>query len=233
MKVLVLCGGLGTRMRPLTDKLPKPMLSVNDRPLLHHLVELCKKNRLREIIFATHYLSQKIIDYFGDGEKFGVKIKYSHEDKPLGSAGAIKNAEKELTEDFMVLNGDTFNTMNLSKMIKYHQQKGGWGAIAVHPTTHPEDSDLVLYNRKHQVYFFGRDKKVVSKTNIGNAGVFIFKQAVVDFIPSNTFFSIEKDLIPTLLSEKKPIFAYYTEDYLKDIGTQERYKEVDTYVKSL
>lgn len=233
MKVLILCGGFGTRLKPITEKVPKPMILLNGKPILFYLIQICQKNGFKDFIFATHYLSQKIINFFGNGKDFGVKIKYFCEKKPLGSAGAIKNAEKDLSNNFMVINGDTFIKVNLRKIVKFHHQKNGLGTLVVHRTSHPKDSDLVLFDKNKKIIFFGRNSFITKKTNLGNAGIFVFKKEIIKFIPKNKFYSIEKNLLPKLIKNKKEIYAYYTNEYIKDIGTFERLKEVEKHLKNL
>ncbi|MCJ7509172.1 MAG: sugar phosphate nucleotidyltransferase, partial [candidate division Zixibacteria bacterium] len=116
MQALILCGGLGKRLRPLTRKIPKSMLPVAGKPFLEYLIKLLKQNGIKEIILCTGYLHNKLKDYFGDGEKFGVNIQYSREHFPLGTGGAIKNAEKLIKSRFFVLNGDSYINLNLKSL---------------------------------------------------------------------------------------------------------------------
>lgn len=234
MKSFILSAGSGARLQPLTHRLPKVMVEVGGKPVLEHLILLCKQYGVNEVIINLHHLPEKITAYFGDGSKWGVSIAYSHEKKLMGSAGALKRAEHLLAgETFFVLNGDVLTNVDLRDMLAFHRRKGGSGTIFVHKTNHPYDSDLVEYEKDFLVRRFFRIKPSQTSAKEGNSvqhvsktGTHIFEPRVLDFIPDGEEYSLEKQLIPDLLKKAEKLYAYYSDAYSKDMGTPERLEQV-------
>ena len=227
MKAFILAAGIGTRLKPLTDNQPKVMLKIGTKPILEHLINLCRHHQIQEIILSTHYLADPIKNYFQDGQTFGVKIKYSHETKRLGSAGALQLASALLKDDdFIVLSGDVLTNVNLTEMVSFHRLKQGLAAFLVHDTDHPFDSDLVEYDDNFLIKRFFRPTPGDNFQPISKTGTHIFKPTVLDFIPSQQEFSLEKQLIPALLTANQLLYAYYSNCYSKDMGTLERLTQV-------
>lgn len=231
MKAVILAGGLGTRLRPQTNKLPKPMIPVLGKPILWWLINNLAKHKINEIYFTLFYLPWVIKNYLGNGSYFGIKANFIIEKKPLGSAGGLKFLEGKVKSSFLVLNGDVINLMNFHKLIKFHQKKAGIATLVVHSTDHSYDSDLVEINENQQVKRIFKPQKTDKFVNLANAGCFVFEPQVLKFIPKNSFFSLEKDLIPYLLSANLPVFAYKTSEYLKDAGTSKRLKHIKNDLK--
>ncbi len=230
MKAIILCGGRGERMRPLTDTTPKPMLPIAGKPLLVHQINLLKKAGITDIVMAAFYLVDVIRDYFGDGSKFGVKIDYSIEDAPRGSGGAIKEAQKYLGDDnFVVLSGDVVNRMDLSKFITFHKDNNSTVTLAVHPSSHPEDSDLVEIDEGGKVTkLWLKPHPEDVPTDLGNAGVFVMEPKVFEYIAEDGLIGFEKEILPKLMDDVLPIYGYNTDEYIKDMGTLERYEEIQS-----
>lgn len=228
MKAFILAAGLGTRLRPLTYKIPKVMIKIGDKPILEHLIILCQKHKIYKIIINLHHFPEKIRNYFGNGEKWGVKIAFSFEPKILGSAGALKKVERILQEeDFFVLNGDVMTALNLTKMWQYHQEKGGMATVLIHKSSHPYDSSLVKVDENWRIVEFNFKVKPGDKfENLTKSGTHIFKPGVLKYIPKEREYSLEKELIPKLISKGLPIYGFYSEDYSHDTGTLERLKKV-------
>ncbi|PIS09390.1 hypothetical protein COT75_01790 [Candidatus Beckwithbacteria bacterium CG10_big_fil_rev_8_21_14_0_10_34_10] len=226
MKVFILSAGLGTRLRPLTNKIPKVLVKIGDKPVLEHLVILCSQYGFKDIIINLHHFPNKVREYFGDGKKWGVKIVYSYEKTIMGGAGALKVAEKYLNETFFVLNGDVMTSLNLRKMAKFHKKNGGLGTFIVHQTDHPYDSDLVSYDKNFKVLKFFRPKMGDKFKPVSKSGTHIFEPKVLKYIPQNIKYSLEKELIPDLLKKNKKLYVYYSNEYSKDMGTPERLKKV-------
>lgn len=225
-KAVILCGGPGKRLRPLTDTIPKPLIKIGDKPVLEHLINVLKREGIGEIFLAVCYLGEKIEEYFGEGKKWGVKIVYSYEKKPAGGAGAIKLLEDKLDSTFAVLNGDCLTDLPFAKMAKFHQQKRGLATFLVHKTNHPYDSDLVEYDEDFLIKRFFRPKPGDQFKPISKSGTHIFEPEVLKFIPKGKKYSLEKELIPKLIKEGQKIFAYYSEAYSHDMGTPERLEKV-------
>lgn len=229
MQALILSAGKGKRLRPMTNTLPKVMIDVFGKPLLEHHILLLKQYEVRDIFINLFYMPKKIIDHFDNGEKFGVNINYSHEylkrsylgPKLLGSAGALHNFKKELQDDFFVLYGDIFMKVNLKKMLAFHQQKKSLFTIAVHPSTHPKDSDLIKVNREMNIISWIKTPHKLS-SGLSSAGLFIINSQVLEFLPKIVPYDFAHDFIPQLI-KKIPLFAYNTHELMMDIGTIDRY----------
>lgn len=227
MKAVILAAGIGVRLKPLTDHQPKVMIKVGTKPVLEHLIDLCVRHRIKDIILSTHYLADQIKSYFQDGKQFNAHIKYSHENTILGGAGALKLAEPLLIDDeFIVLSGDVLTNVNLTEMISFHRRQQGLATFLVHNTDHPLDSDLVEYDDHFKILRFFRPKPGDNFQPVSKTGTHIFKPAILNFIPPQQEFSLEKQLIPALLAANQPLYAYYSNCYSKDMGTPERLAQV-------
>lgn len=227
MKAFILAGGMGSRLMPLTKDIPKVMVTIGDRPALEHIIRLCVRHDIKEIIIGLHYLPEKIQDYFEDGKKFHVNISYSYEPHMMGTAGAIKLASAFLCkEDFFVFNGDVMTNVDLQAMHIYHKNKGGLATVLVHPTDHPFDSDIVAYNQNFLVSHFFRPRAGDVFRAISKTGTHIFRPEVLDFIPAGVEYSLEKQLLPDLLLKGQLLYAYYSDCYSKDMGTPSRLTQV-------
>ncbi len=227
MRAVILAAGLGTRLRPLTDNTPKVMIDIGGQPVLEHLVRLCRKHGILDIILTLGYLPRVIRNYFGNGEKFGVNIKYTLEKEMLGGAGVLRLANRYLfSEPFFVLNGDVLTDVDLGKMLNFHKSKGGLATYLVHRTDHPYDSDVVEFDNSFRIFRFFRPKPDDLFTPLTKTGTHLFEPEVLNYIPESAYFSLEKDLTPRLLSENKNIYAFVSDAYSKDMGTPERLEKV-------
>lgn len=233
MKTLILVGGAGERLKPLTLETPKPMLPISGRPLLERLVELNRVHGIGNIVMAGHYLFSRITDYFGDGSRFGVNIEYVDDgEKPLGSGGAMKNCADLLPENFVVMSGDVFTNIDLWELIRFHFKQGGIATLVVRETDHPHDSDIIeMDGDSRAVRFYGK-KSEHKVGNIANASPFVFQKAIMDFVNGEQP-NLENDVVAKAISTGK-VFCYLnTKYYIKDMGTPERYKKVEEDVKKL
>ena len=226
MKAFKLAGGSGMRMREVFPDVPKVMLPVSGKPLLAHLVELCRVHGISDIILSLHDRPELIRQYFGDGSSFGVNVHYIEEKIPRGSGGALDEARSSLSETFVMLNGDVMNRVDLKKLTDFHCQKGGIGTLVVHPSSHPFDSDMIETDEEGKVVRIFRPKQGDRFINRANAGLFVFEPKILDYVNHTGIQSMEKDVIPASLRAKEALYAYGTDEYLKDIGTKERYEEV-------
>lgn len=221
MQALILAAGEGKRLRPMTNTVPKVMIDVFGKPLLERQILLLRQHGIKDIFINLFYLPEKVINYFGNGEKFGVNIVYSREDKLLGSAGALHNFKKKLKNDFFVLYGDVFMKVDLKKMLAFHQQKKSHFTIAVHPSIHPKDSDLIKINRERKIISWIKTPHGLNR-GLNSAGLYIINSQVLKLLPINVPFDFAHDFIP-LLIKKIPLFAYNTSELMMDIGTIDRY----------
>lgn len=232
MKAVILAGGKGTRLLPLTKDIPKPMIKISNRPLLEWQVLVLKKYGIKEIILCTNYLHEVIENHFKDGKDFGVHIQYSREREELGTAGAVKLAEQLIgNEDFFVLFGDEMLHINLLQMAKYHEKKGAEATVLVHEAKHPLDSDLVEldHNNKIKKIFRAEPGDVFRPINL--SCVYILKPTILKKIPL-AFCDFGKEIFPKMLEQGAAMHGYLTEEYVKDIGTPERLQTVEEDLKN-
>ena len=221
MKAFILVGGKGTRLRPITEDLPKPMVTVNGKPFLLYLLNYLFTQGITDFVLLTGYKAEKIVDYFGDGSKFGFNIKYSHEKEFLGTAGALKNAEKFIeNQPFLLLNGDIFFPFNLQEIKKTHETNKSKCTLAL---THLKDCSRfghVITDNERITSF--KEKGFSSPGDI-NVGIYIVDPSVLDMIPLR-FSSIEHEIFPKLI-ESDSLFGHRADGYFIDIGTPESYNQ--------
>ena len=220
MQAVILAGGLGTRLRPVTHKVPKPMVEVNGKPFLEYLILLLKKNGIDDIVLLIGHLGEQIKGYFGDGSKFGVNIKYSVEEELLGTGGAIKNAESLLNDVFLVLNGDTYLDTDYSALISSF--KGSLGVVVVYKSEDKEVNNIRLNKNLVAEYKKG------SPLDFADAGVQIFKKDILKLMPAGKV-SLETEIYPKLIKQKQ-LRAFVTENKFYDIGT---FKRLEIFKKEL
>lgn len=228
MKVVIIAGGKGTRIASVNKDIPKAMIPVEGKPVMEYEVELAKSYGFREFIFITGHLGDQISDYFGDGSRWGVSIEYFHEEQPLGTAGALGMLKDKLTEDFFVFYGDTILDIDMTAMLNYHQQQHADATLLVHPNDHPYDSDLVDLNEDgtvRQFFIKPHDAHLVCR-NLVNASLFIFAPSILSEIAPGRKSHIEKDILPRCLEKKMRLCGYVSFEYIKDMGTPDRYDDV-------
>ncbi len=219
LEAIILAGGLGTRLRGIIKDVPKPMAPINGRPFLEYLIIYLRNQGVKRLILAVGFLAQKVIDYFGDGEKHGVEIEYSVEDKPLGTGGAIKRACQKLsTTSFLCLNGDSFCQLDLKQFYTFHKQKFSLGSLNLVKTNNGERYGNVSIDLLGRVISF--KEKSTNGTVLINSGVYIFEKRIFESIP-NKIFSLEQDLIPKLVGSS--LYGTMSNGYFIDIGIPEDY----------
>lgn len=228
-KAIILAGGRGERLKPLTDMLPKPMIEVYGKPVLEYSLDLLNKNGIKEVIICGHYLFEKIEKHFGKEYK-GIAIKYILEDNPLGTGGAVKNAEDFIDNDFILLNGDTITNQDLKTLIIAHIKNNGIGTIVVRHTDHPKDSDLIETDENNKIIKFFSKKDMNKKGDLAITGVFIFNKNITKLIKKE-FCSLENDIIVNNIN--KEFYAIISQNYFRDMGTFERLEKARNEVKSV
>ena len=222
MKAIIMAGGKGTRLMPLTNSIPKPMVNIIDKPVLEYVINLCKNHGITEIGITLGYLPDAIVDYFGDGKKFGVNITYFFEDEPLGTAGGVKNAEGYLGEDFVVLSGDAYSEIDLTRAIEFHKQKESLFTIVATPHPNPVGYGIIELDFENRIKKFVEKPQVVYPSLI-NTGIYVMKKTVLNFIPDG-FYDFGKDLLPRLTDVAYAIVDY---NYWSDIGTLVSYYQTN------
>lgn len=227
MKALILAGGRGERMGKITRNIPKPMLKINGLPILEHQINLLKRYGLTEVVILTHYLSEVIENYFQDGKKWGVKISYWQEKKPLGTTGGIKEIEDKLKEDFLVIYGDKILDIDLKRLIAFHKNKKGIATLVLHPTDHLYDSDLVEINKDQKIVVIHPKPHVANQyfKNLVNTSVYVVSPRILKYIKKGKKADFGKDIFPKIVKKEK-LYGYLSAEYIKDIGTPTRLAQV-------
>ncbi len=220
-KAVILAGGKGTRLRPLTSKTPKALIDVHGKTLTEHLFDLFKKYGIRDIILSVGYMKEKIKEYFGDGSKFGVNITYIEEDEPLGTAGPLRLAKEMLKESFIVSNGDELKKINIPRMFRLHKRKDALITIALTTVDDPTVYGVAKLDGSRIMEFVEKPKKEEAPSNLINAGFYILEPEVVDMIPDG-FAMLEKDVFPKLAKQGKVRGFPFSGQWF-DTGNMERY----------
>jgi len=220
-KAVILAGGKGTRLYPVTREIPKPLLPVRGKPILYYAIENLKKYGITEIVLSVGYRAKKIADYFGNGANFGVNISYSKEKEPLGTGGAIKLASKNFQEDFIVLNGDNVANFNFYKMQEIHNRNKAKITIALYPVEDVTQFGIAKIEGEKITKFIEKPKKEKAPSNLNNAGAYIINPKVLEILPDG-FSLIEKDCFEKL-TRKGVIFAYCHNGYWFPIDDIKRY----------
>ncbi|WP_338635682.1 HAD-IIIA family hydrolase [Spirobacillus cienkowskii] len=233
-QAVILAGGKGSRIWKIADGLPKALMLINGKPLIHYQIELLKKYGITEIIVLTGFLAEKIESNIKDGAHMAVSVIYKTEAEPLGTAGSLLSAYELLDHTFLVLYSDVFLSVNLKYFIDFHIEKNADVSIFVHPNSHPHDSDILEVdddNKVTNIHSYPRSEKMVLP-NLVNAALYIVKKHSLEkFIQPIYKSDICKDLFPKFLFNNIKLFAYNSPEYIKDMGTPERYKQVEEDIK--
>jgi len=232
VKLVIIAGGRGTRLG--VRDIPKPMVELHGTPILERQVLLAKRYGLTDITILSSHLSEVIIDYFGDGSKWGVSITHVVEDTPLGTAGAVKQLESVLTDRFMVFYGDTIMDIDLQRFMEFDARNAdSIGSILVHPNDHPYDSDLLEMDASARVTSFYSKPHTpgVFRQNLVNAALYILSPDIFEFIPSATSTDFGKNIFPSVVPVRN-LYAYKTTEYIKDMGTTDRLAKIGNDVQS-
>ncbi len=228
MKAVILVGGEGTRLRPLTHVIVKAMVPVLNKPFIEYVIRHLSNHNINEIVLAVGYKPDCITAYFGDAGRLGTRLIYSVETEPLGTAGAIKNAEQHIDDTFFVMNGDIFTDLNLSDMLRFHRDKGARVTIALTPVEDPSRFGVVETDSNQRVTrFVEKPKREQAKSNMINAGVYIIEGEILNHIPKGKRCMFEHDVFPALLAGREPVFGYKTDAYWIDTGTPEQYLQLN------
>ncbi len=217
-QAVVMVGGMGTRLRPLTENKPKPMLSVADKPCIWYLMRSLARAGIEEVILACGY-KPGMMESLGDGSDLGIRIVYSYEDEPLGTAGAIKNVESRLDEVFVAANGDVFADIDVRKEIETHFEKNATVTIAMTPVENPCEFGIARIDDDGRILEFKEKPKPEEVfSNLINAGVYIIDKTVLEKVPTNSFYDFSRDLVPVLMNEGKRIQSYPLNGMWMDVG---------------
>jgi NDP-sugar pyrophosphorylase family protein len=228
MKAILLAGGKGTRLRPLTLHTPKPIVPIFNRPFLHYQIDLLRQvPEIDEIILSLNYQPRRIEDVFGDGAEAGIKIRYVVEPAPLGTGGAVRYAGDALTESVVVFNGDVLTQVDLAAVLKLHRERKARATIVLTPVDNPTAYGLVETDKAGNILrFLEKPKPEEITTNYINAGIYILEPDTFDRIPKDTPWSIERSFFPSFIERGETFVAHQYNGYWIDIGTPEKYTQV-------
>jgi mannose-1-phosphate guanylyltransferase/phosphomannomutase len=228
MKAVVMAGGEGSRLRPLTVTRPKPMVPIVGRPVMEHILNLLKQHGIRDVIVTVQYMASAIEDYFGDGSQWGMRISYSREETPLGTAGSVKNAEELLTEPFLVISGDALTDFNLGDIIKYHRERKALATLTLAHVANPLEYGVIITREDGRIETFLEKpswSEVFSDTI--NTGIYVLDPKIFTYFEPEKVFDFSQDLFPLMLAKGDPIFGYIADGYWCDIGNLTSYMQAN------
>jgi mannose-1-phosphate guanylyltransferase/phosphomannomutase len=228
VKGIIMAGGFGTRLRPLTNNLPKPMVPMVNRPIMEHILALLKRHAITDLTALLYFQPEIITNYFGDGKRLGVNLDYISATVDLGTAGAVGAAMRKYSDTTLVISGDVLTDIDLNKAIDFHKRKRALATIVLTRVENPLPFGIVITDKS------GRVTRFLEKPGWGevfsdtiNTGIYILEKKVLPFIPEGREFDFSKDLFPLLLEEKKRIYGYIAEGYWKDVGSLEEYRQAN------
>jgi len=224
MKAVIMAGGEGTRLRPLTSNQPKPMLPMANIPMMEHVVNLLRTHGFEDIVVTVAFMANAIRTYFGDGSEFGVRMVYATESTPLGTAGSVRNAKDELDERFLVISGDVLTDIDLGAVLDFHEAHGGLATLALKAVENPLEFGIVITNEDGSIERFLEKPtwgQVFSDTI--NTGIYVLEPEIFDFIPEGQVVDFSGESFPAALAAGKGLFGYVAEGYWEDVGTLEAY----------
>ena len=228
MQSLILAGGKGIRLRPITLHTPKPIVPIANTPLLLYQLELLRRGGVRDVVLSLSYQSQKIEDRIGDGSDFNVRVGYAVETSPLGTAGAFKNATHLISETAVVLNGDILTDADLDEVIRFHKEKEAAATIVLAPVPNPAGYGLVVTDADGRVTrFIEKPKSEEVTCDTINAGIYILEPKLLDHIPEGEPFTFEYGLFPRLLDLGETVMGFVWRGYWRDVGTPESYLQAN------
>ncbi len=213
MKAVILAGGLGTRLRPFTEVIPKPLLPIGEKSLLEIQIERLRKAGVTDVFLATNYKSDYIMNFFGDGSRYGVNLTISREETPLGTAGPVTLLRDQLHEPFIVMNGDILTTLNFAELYEFACGVDADLTVSIKRVITPFAFGRIFYEGDYVVKI---EEKPTFHTEV-LAGIYVFKPTIFDIIPDNTYYGMDT-LIQTMLAQDKPVAKYRITDYWLDIG---------------
>ncbi|MGH9223863.1 MAG: sugar phosphate nucleotidyltransferase [Acidimicrobiales bacterium] len=227
MKAVIMAGGEGTRLRPLTSNQPKPLMPLANRPMMEHIVRLLRRHGFDDIVVTLAFLPQTIRTYFGDGSEFGVSMAYATEESPLGTAGSVRNARAQLTDTFLVISGDVLTDIDLSEIVAVHKERGAMATLALKSMENPLEFGIVITREDGSIERFLEKPtwgQVFSDTV--NTGIYVLEPDVFDYIPEGEPVDFSEHVFPKLLADGKPLYGHIAEGYWEDVGTLEAYVRV-------
>lgn len=226
MKAVIMAGGKGTRLRPLTSHTPKPMVPLLNRPCMEYTIDLLKKHGITEIAVTLQYLPDAIRDTFGDGSRYGVSLVYFEETTPLGTAGSVKNCADFLDERFIVISGDTLTDIDLSEAIRFHEENEALATLILTQVETPLEFGVVMTDERGRITrFLEKPSWAEVFSDMVNTGMYVFEPEVLSYIEDEREVDFSKEVFPFFLREEKPMYGYAANGYWSDIGSLELYRQ--------
>jgi dTDP-glucose pyrophosphorylase/histidinol phosphatase-like enzyme len=234
MQVVILAGGKGTRLGELTRSVPKPMVPLAGKPIIEYQIELARDCGFTQLVLLTGHLGEVIENYFRDGRDWGVSIRYCRESVPLGTAGALKEIEDRLEDDFLVFYGDMVMNVDLGELARFHAAHRSLATLVVHPNNHPEESDLVELDADGRVKAFHPKPRTGERyyRNCANAALYVLTRGLLPFIPQGQLSDIGRDILPGVVQAGHTLWGYDTPEYIEDVGTPLRLGETERDIVS-
>lgn len=223
-KALILAGGKGSRLKPITDEIPKPLIPLQEKPIMQHTIDLFKKFNIKDIILSIGYKGEKIKEYFGNGKKFGVNITYVEENEPLGTAGPLRLAKDMLTDTFVMCNADELKNIDLMDMYLFHKENKGLATIALTTVEDPSAYGVARLKGNRIMEFIEKPPKEKAPSKLINSGLYLLEPDVIDYVPKEGYAMLEKDVFPKIAAEGK-LLGYPFSGQWFDTGTMERYEK--------
>src|SRR5437667_1859303 len=228
MKAVVMAGGEGTRLRPLTSNQPKPMVPIVGKPCMEHILELLREHGMTDVIVTVAFLPQAIRSYFGEGDTLGMSIGYSVEESPLGTAGSVRLAAKQLDETFLVISGDALCDVDLSALVAFHRERGAAVTIGLKSVDNPLEFGIVVTDDEGRIERFLEKpswSQVFSDTI--NTGIYVLEPEVLRHVPTDRPYDFSKELFPYLLEMGRPLYGYVFDGYWQDIGNLDQFRQAN------
>jgi mannose-1-phosphate guanylyltransferase len=224
---MLLGAGLGTRLRPITYEVPKPMVPVLGRPVMEHILRLLERHGLRDVIANLHYFPDMIRDYFGDGSDDGVRLSYSYEPELLGTAGGVRNVRDFLgDETFLIISGDALTDIDLSGLCTRHREAGGIGTLALKPVDDPSQLGVAILGENGRIQGFQeKPDPAEALSNLGSCGIYVFEPEIFDYFPEQKFVDWAQDVFPTVLERDVPLYGHEIDDYWNDVGSIKEFRQ--------
>lgn len=230
MKVIILAGGKGNRMLPLTKTVPKPLIKIHKKSLIMYTIDQFKKYHLSDFILTLNYKSKQIISYFGRGDKFGIKVSYFIEDStnPLGTAGAIAFLKKDLKDTFIVVSGDTVRKANINKILSFHKSEKALATIVTYLNTSTNPKSIIHFDTNNKIIeFIERPKNIPKEPVWSNASLYIFEPEILKYIKRGIESDFGKDIFPKVIKRGGNMYVFKNTGYFLDVGTREKIKKLE------
>ena len=232
MKIVIMAGGRGTRIAEVNSEVPKPMIPIMEKPILEYEIDCLRKQGYTDIILVVGYLGQVVQDYFGDGSSFGVSIEYVIEETPLGTAGALYLLKDKISEDFLLLNGDIIFDVDIARFCQMHKKQGGIATILTHPNNHPYDSGIIVADQEGKVlnWLHKEDERLWYQNRV-NAGLHMLSPRIFEEFTELKKVDLDREVLKPLISRGE-LYVYDSPEYIKDMGTPDRFYAVIEDLKS-